>query len=618
MAATEYSGEVVPVATPYSGEVVLLDAPKPASKKPPRGNPLGNLFGLGAETPMHYASAMVAKPVSEIAGLAAAVKNLVTGKQDDVEGFKREVQGNLTYEPKTALADRFIKSDYNPLNMLGSAVHSVSEGARGAAGGDAAGDTPRGAVANAIAEAIPQSLGFIGIKGAKPIAQVSADVLNTVTTPVRAPFNAVGRVARNVVDPWLPGGVDRAASRTLNTAVGPNRNAVVNALTDANAGTGGKPSWQIVDNSAPTAAEVAAPVGAAELSGLQKIAQELRPSEYAAIDKSKEGARTAQISKIAKTDADLTAARSLRQSEAKKQYGAVENDIIQPPKPIQDLFSTPAGKAAISQAEEVAKNQKRPWPKDISKELTVKDAQLIKEGFDDMLRNPERFGIGAKNANSIRDLRTELMDWMKTESRGWDWARTDYAANSSPINRMQVGKELEGALRNTLGNAERPTAFANAVDNAPQTIKRATGEARYTKLDEVLTPNEAASVGDVVRDLARDAQHDSLAKIGTTKARELVGQVAPHAPGVGVFAPKINVMRSLYNRLAGKIEGKTLDRLAQALETPQGTLDLMNVAGIPKSKQGTVINALMNANVVKAGALALPTVTEQQGDRNAP
>jgi hypothetical protein len=76
-------------------------------------------------------------------------------------------------------------------------------------------------------------------------------------------------VARNVVDPWLPGGVTRTVGRTLNEAAGSNRPALVSALRNPQ---------QIVPGSLPTAGEAGAGVGSAEFAGLQEVIKGRAPS----------------------------------------------------------------------------------------------------------------------------------------------------------------------------------------------------------------------------------------------------------------------------------------------------------------------------------------------------
>lgn len=131
-----------------------------------------------AEPLLHYGSAMVAKPISDIAGLAAAAKDLITGnKNGDPVGFKNEVQNSLTYDPKTKIG----ASNYNPINAamngIGSIVGAVSNKPADLITGNSSADSARGMIGNAVREAIPQALGFVGVKGAKSAAPIAAEAL---------------------------------------------------------------------------------------------------------------------------------------------------------------------------------------------------------------------------------------------------------------------------------------------------------------------------------------------------------------------------------------------------------------------------------------------------------
>ena len=579
----------------------------PAKQEAPSLTPGQRIFGPLAEPVMAVGSAMVAKPLSEIAGLAAAAKNILSGETNDVSGFKKEIQDRLTFEPKTDAGKAITESPFNPINVIGNIVGGVSEGAgniiRGNKGG---GTTARDVAGNVVEEAIPQALGFLGVTKAKPIAEGTAKVAEAIAKPVTATAAAAGRV----VDPWLPGGIERTAGRGLSELLGPKEAEVAQALAN-------QKGRAIVAGSKPTAAEVAAPVGSAELSGLQKFAQAARPSEYAAIDAGNEAARTASIAKIAKTEAALKTSINARLSAAKTAYGKVEADPIIMHPDIAAVLKTDAGKLALDEARRVASNKQKELVagNDGPRPMTVGDGQLIKEGFDELLKDPAKHGIGAKNAEAIGALKTKFIDWMNKQSKGWEDARLNYSADSSPINRMLVGKELLRVLREPLGAKERPAAFAGAVENAPRTLKRATGTSYFRGLEEgkggPLTPGEARSVRNVVSDLAREAEHKRLEGFGETRAREVVAGIYPQAPGVGVFAPKINVIRSLYNRLAHNVQKKTLDKLAAGLETPEGTLALLRAANVPAKQQSAIVRALVTQNVVKGAALTIPSQSDK-------
>lgn len=590
-------------------------ATQPAAKEVTKEKPQGlafNAMGAVVDPVLHVGSQMIAKPVSEVMSLSAVLQNLLTGKKEDVSGFKKEMQDAMTWEPRSTAGKAIVESPYNPINAVGKVVGGVAEGAGNLvrSGGEVSATSPRGMVANALQEAVPQSLGFVGVRKAPAISKGAADALNAATYPVRAPVNAMARGVENVIDPLLgETGVSRAAGRTLNKGLeaGGKYAAVEQALMNT-------PSHNIVPGSKPTAATVAAPAGSAELSALEAVTEGRRATPRAEIDAANEGARQASIGRIAKTDTELETAKAGRESQARTDYGAVEKDRVIPDKDVMKLLARPSAKDALRIAREVVqeKGVKKPIPA-IKKGMTVGDAQLIKEGFDDLLKTPEQYGIGAKQARAIGDTRTAFIEWLNEASPGWETARTNFAANSSPINRMMVGRELQKQLTNTLGTAERPTTFANAVENAPRTLKRATGQAYFDTLNEVMTPAESRSIRNVVNDLAREAESKRLSGYGSESARRLVSEAVPNPPSIGMFSQIYSVARAIANRLEGRASGKVLDKLAQSLETPQGALDIMHAAGVPAKNQGAVIRALMDENVIKAGANALPYAA-QQGD----
>src|SRR5208282_6584622 len=79
-------------------------------------NALKEVGGAVVEPVLKAGSAMIAKPVSDIAGLAATGKELISPTKGggDPAGFKRDVQERLTYEPRTTAG----KSPWNPLNAI--------------------------------------------------------------------------------------------------------------------------------------------------------------------------------------------------------------------------------------------------------------------------------------------------------------------------------------------------------------------------------------------------------------------------------------------------------------------------------------------------------------------
>jgi hypothetical protein len=123
---------------------------------------------------------------------------------------------------------------------------------------------------------------------------------------------------------------------------------------------------------------------------------------------------------------------------------------------------------------------------------------------------------GTSDAKVLAGLETSLKGIIDNsiEAAGgvrWKDYLKDYAKYSEKVNRLQIGQQLAKALNSPL-NVERAAAFANAVDNAAQTIKRASGAPRYKTLGAVLTPEETAAVNAIKADLQRSAKADELAK----------------------------------------------------------------------------------------------------------
>jgi hypothetical protein len=107
-----------------------------------------------------------------------------------------------------------------------------------------------------------------------------------------------------------------------------------------------------------------------------------------------------------------------------------------------------------------------------------------------------------------KNLKSYIDNAIEKASGSNDWKNylTTYAKASDKINRMQVGQELEKRLGTALGNKENAGGFATAFQEAAQTIKRSTGQARFQKLEDVLTPSEMTKVNAVISDLERAAK----------------------------------------------------------------------------------------------------------------
>jgi hypothetical protein len=162
----------------YSSEEYEAPKKKDYVKAEKSHDYLGNVVQALSEPAIKLASGMVAKPVSELAGMGAAAYGYATGKDVDAQGIQKNVQEKLTYEPKTMAG----KSAYNPLNAIPMAIGKGIEAItpEKAAPGEAT--TLTGALRNVASEAIPQAIGIAGAKYAPKAAapaQKAAEALRS-------------------------------------------------------------------------------------------------------------------------------------------------------------------------------------------------------------------------------------------------------------------------------------------------------------------------------------------------------------------------------------------------------------------------------------------------------
>ena len=176
---------------------------KPEKKKEASSEGTFDAFDAGGaiiEPILKMVSSAVAKPVSDVAGLAATGKELVSPSKgrmgDEPQKFKESVQSALTYEPKTAGG----KAEWNPLNKLpewiGQAVGWAGDKAQ--QGTEAAGKrlnippSITGPLGSGVKEAVQQAPGFLGAKGGAKLAeglpakQAALDAAKKIEAPKEA------------------------------------------------------------------------------------------------------------------------------------------------------------------------------------------------------------------------------------------------------------------------------------------------------------------------------------------------------------------------------------------------------------------------------------------------
>ena len=189
----------------------------------------------------------------------------------------------------------------------------------------------------------------------------------------------------------------------------------------------------------------------------------------------------------------------------------------------------------------------------------------------------------------------------------YEKARAVHAAMSKPMNEMKVGQELEAALTKQIGQGERPAVFGGAVRDAPRTIKRATGDARYEELSQVLRPEQVETVQGVVADLARKARQTQMAQEGGKRVSEILGPV--NLPG-GPLEREYTILRSVLSRISKGTTEKTVEMLAETMKVPATALRFLQ--SLPDSQKQAAADSLLRQRVIPA-LTAAGTVAASEG-----
>lgn len=184
-----------------------------------------------------------------------------------------------------------------------------------------------------------------------------------------------------------------------------------------------------------------------------------------------------------------------------------------------------------------------------------------------------------------KNVKSYIDNAIEKAGNSGDWQKylKTYQSESTKINQMQIAQALEKQLGTPLGNAERVAGFAAAIENAPNLIKRSTGQARFQKLDDILTKQQMTDFNSVLADVQREAKGDALAKLSNVD-----GQTLAELPNLlNRYAMVTNfVLKALKKDVTDDI-----NRMAATMSTNPPLMAAF-MEGIPKGKAEVIVKAL--------------------------
>lgn len=422
-------------------------------------------------------------------------------------------------------------------------------------------------------------------------------------------FGSVYNFGKDIVSAITPNGYKSLTINALKQRIGKeNVDAVAEGLIRAKA---------IVPGAEPTASEALAGMPAGSpIIGLQKASFEQAggASKEAGERWLDQSIARAKMLSFAGTDDDLINAINAREVATAPFYKAVD----------QSTANVRVSPVMSYLNETIQKNAKRSSV--LEPLIKIRDGLIVATETGSKLENrPQMIKslldevkdmLGKKTVDgqpqydvAVLARTKELLDkQLSSAVPEYKQANDIFKSMSDPINQMQVGRYLQRKLVNPVGT-ETPRSFINALDDAAKSIKKSTGMSRFNKIEDVLSPENAAAAKAVATDLER-----SLSSKSPLQRTNVTGGVAgevPQAPHI--LSRPVLIMNTALKHVFGDVEEKSHKYMTDLYLNPK-QLGLLLKATPPKDR-GILLNAVMKYG--KAGAEAASEASKAAAIINA-
>lgn len=355
---------------------------------------------------------------------------------------------------------------------------------------------------------------------------------------------------------------------------------------------------------------VARTLGEASMDpGIMAIERNLRradPGSFVDIDAANNAARVAALQGIAGDEASMAAAMQAREAAAGPLYQAAGPKVAQiTPELMGALSRVPP--RVLAKARSLARMDGSEFGEDAT-QLTGQQLHYIKLAVDDALSKAGPSGIGNVERRSLMGVKDALVSNISQSIPEYGQAMQAYAANSTPIGRMQIGQELlsrgRAAQDDILGNPLlQPGRFGRAAQDLEQVTQSATGFSK-AKPGDYLTPDDLKVISSINDDLRRaavrqanPAQSGSATFEAGSLARSMAQRGALQMAGRG--APLVGEMVKAYQEGMDKM---LQDKLAFLIQNPQEAQRVLKA--LPPAQRSQLTQALMRLGSVSSSGAA--------------
>lgn len=332
------------------------------------------------------------------------------------------------------------------------------------------------------------------------------------------------QAARGIVAPFTQSGREGIAARSLQRFAGGPQEAAAAAQRLR----GAQP---LVPGTVPTTAEVAENAGLAQLDRSIRNLPDVA-TRFGNRDMANRAARQAAVQSVAGDDVARSAAEATRRANANQLYEQAFADGIDPAVMTPEVtrrIDTLMARPSIQRARDVAMRLAAEEGEEVTDAGSVKGLHYLKRGLDSMIDSGKATGISADETRLMQGTRDRLLDLIDDLSPTYGQARRQYAQDSLPINRMDIGNRLAEALTPATGDFGQGTRetfqkYASALRNADATAAAATGR-KGARMADVLSPDQLQLVTAVARDLGRKANAQEMGRsVGSNTLQNMASQ----------------------------------------------------------------------------------------------
>lgn len=192
---------------------------------------------------------------------------------------------------------------------------------------------------------------------------------------------------------------------------------------------------------------------------------------------------------------------------------------------------------------------------------------------------------------------TNLVEVKKTIEQalpGYERAQQVFALASPPVNQAKVLGAMTNVLEQPLGVGERAGPFMNALGRGESALlKKATGEARYSDLSQVLSPQQMNVVKGVESELKRNAEVVSQTQKGADAMKIIMDANQSKFRLPSFLDVKVTLTNQVLDILKGKMSADGLKELEKGFASADNFKDLLGK--VPASQRIDVLRALGQA-----------------------